>query len=46
MKQSGSILKALKKKDKLSLENYVVQSLNLIEVVKEKNKKLSSEHRK
>lgn len=39
-------LKALKKKDKLLYKSYIVQSLNLLEVVKEKNGKLNEGQRK
>jgi len=39
-------LKALKKKDKILYNCYVTQSLNLLEVVKEKNKKLSKDQKK
>jgi predicted short-subunit dehydrogenase-like oxidoreductase (DUF2520 family) len=39
-------LKALKAKNKLLYSNYVIQSLNLLEVVKEKNKRLNAGQKK
>jgi predicted short-subunit dehydrogenase-like oxidoreductase (DUF2520 family) len=39
-------LKALKKKDKQLYKNYIIQSLNLLEVVKEKNGKLNKEQKR
>ena len=39
-------LKALKKKDKRLYKNYIIQSLNLLEVVKDKNGKLNKEQRR
>ncbi len=39
-------LKALKKKDKQLYKNYIIQSLNLLEVVEEKNGKLSKEQKR